>query len=319
MNTQNEKKRCPHCLNSKVKCNGLSRHGNQRWRCLICGRTFGWTNKKNKHLRQQVWFRKWIVEGYTFKQLSTQSGKSPSTIQRIVHYWLHRTPKMSLDFSSYQYLILDGTYFKQQRGLYAVMNAANSAVFHSLTDVSERRKDLKPFFSVLADSRLAPKSATVDGNSHVISVLRTIWPFISIQRCLVHVQRQGLMWCRHQPKRTDAKHLRELFGTVMYIRNNSQRDSFIQDVKHWEKRYGELIASSAESGWVFSDLKRARSMLLAALPDMFHYLNDSNIPRTTNALEGYFARLKHKYRQHHGMTKHHQINYFKWYLDLCPR
>jgi hypothetical protein len=66
-------------------------------------------------------------------------------------------------------------------------------------------------------------------------------------------------------------------------------------------------------------LKRARSMLLAALPDMFPYLDDIHIPTSTNALEGYFARLKHRYRQHRGLAPHHRDAYFRWYIYLCPR
>lgn len=79
------------------------------------------------------------------------------------------------------------------------------------------------------------------------------------------------------------------------------------------------MAGAAETGWVFSDLKRARSLLLAALPDMFHYLDDPAIPKSTNALEEYFARLKHKYRQHRGLAPPHRSAYFRWYVHLCPR
>ena len=65
-----------------------------------------------------------------------------------------------------------------------------------------------------------------------------------------------------------------------------------------------------------SDLKRARSMILKALPDMFHYLDDKLIPFSTNSLEGYFSRVKWGYRNHRGMAEHKRINYFKWYTFL---
>jgi hypothetical protein len=142
---------------------------------------------------------------------------------------------------------------------------------------------------------------------------------IIMQRCLVHIQRQGLSWCRRNPKRTDAKHLRTLFLQLMTIDTIEQRNQFLARVHHWEQRYGGHIAASPETGWIFSDIKRARSMLLAALPDMFHYLDDENIPHSTNAIEGYFARLKQKYRQHRGLAIRHRQNYFAWFLHLCPR
>jgi len=105
----------------------------------------------------------------------------------------------------------------------------------------------------------------------------------------------------------------------MAIDTTAERDRFLSQVHHWEDRYGRRIAMKPERGRVFSDLKRARSMLLAALPDMFHYLNDHRIPTSTNGLEGYFGRLKQRYRQHRGLAKHNHQAYFLWYFQLCPR
>jgi hypothetical protein len=105
----------------------------------------------------------------------------------------------------------------------------------------------------------------------------------------------------------------------MAIRTRTERKRFLAQLALWEHRYGHAIAFTPESGWVFSDLKRARSMLMAALPDMFHYLDDPKIPTSTNGLEGYFGRLKQKYRQHRGLAQRHREPYFRWYFHLCPR
>src|SRR5438093_2572709 len=125
---------------------------------------------------------------------------------------------------------------------------------------------------------------STDGNPHLLRILRLVWPAIWIQRCLVHVQRQGLSWCRRDPKRPDAKHLRALFLHVMAIHTATDRERFLSQVQGWEHRYGRHIARAPETGWVFSDLKRARSMLLSALPDMFRYLDDARIATSTNAM-----------------------------------
>jgi hypothetical protein len=260
-----------------------------------------------------------MVEGYSARQLSEQSGYSVSTIRRIVRYWLERTPKMRKDFAKDSHLILDGTIIERPRGVFAVMNSPGFMVLHGEANVSEGPGDLRKFCGFLRQQNLVAKSATVDGNPHVMRVLKEHWPRIKIQRCLVHVQRQGLMWCRHRPKRTDAKHLRELFLKVPFVRTHRQKSEFIAQVNQWENRFGSKIASQDESGWIFSDLKRARSMLLAALPNMFHCLSNKNISRSTNPLEGYFSRLKQRYRQHRGLAKHRRNAYFQWYLHLCTR
>ena len=120
---------------------------------------------------------------------------------------------------------------------------------------------------------------------------------------MVHIQRQGLSWCRTYPKTVSARKLRDIFLQVTNIRTKEERDKFLELQAKWEQKYGRFIAMQPEKGRVFSDIKRARSMLLKALPDMFHYLDDPGIAFTTNGLEGYFSRLKGHYRQHRGLSR----------------
>jgi transposase-like protein len=214
---------------------------------------------------------------------------------------------------------MDGTYIDGRKGIFAVMEAKGRTIIYGASEMTEGPNSLKPFCTQLKGQGLSPLSATVDGNPHVMRILRHLWPEILIQRCLVHIQRQGLMWCRLQPKRTDAKHLRALFLKVLSIHTTAHRDQFLSELHRWETRHGTQIAQCPEKGWVFSDLKRARSMLVSALPDMFRYIDDPSIPHGTNALEGYFARLKQRYRQHRGLARHHRDAYFRWFLLLCPR
>jgi len=168
---------------------------------------------------------------------------------------------------------------------------------------------LLPVYQTLASKGLSPDSATVDGNPQQIKYLRLIWPSITLQRCTIHVQRQGLSWCRRKPKRTDAKHLRRIFLRLSAVQTPSHAQRFIADVVAWEKRFGVAIVQSTDRGWVFSDLFRARSMLLKALPDLFHFVSNPRIPNSTNALEGYFSRLKEHYRYHRGLAVHHRDAY----------
>jgi hypothetical protein len=113
-----------------------------------------------------------------------------------------------------------------------------------------------------------------------------------------------------------AKQLRRLFVRTTYIRTHQEKETFISDLMRWENKYGDIVNSISSDHKTLSDLKRARSMILKALPDMFHYLDDKRIPFSTNGLEGYFSRVKWGYRNHRGLTEHKRINYFKWYTFL---
>lgn len=175
---------------------------------------------------------------------------------------------------------------------------------------------LRAFLVALKQHGLSLQSVTVDGNPHVIRAFKEIWLDITIQRCLVHIQRQGLMWCRAQPRMELARELRELFLRTTYIRTEQEKEIFVDDLMRWEKKYGDMVNCFPSHHKTLSDLKRARSMILKALPDMFHYLNDRHIPFSTNGLEGYFSRVKWGYRNHRGLAEHKRINYFKWYTFL---
>lgn len=236
----------------------------------------------------------------------------------INNHWINHTPPLNKDkINRCQYGIFDGTYLGRPDSIVILMNAKDHTVVKCSYPVRESSiAQVKTFLLPLKEKGLSLLSVTVDGNPHVIRVFRELWPGITIQRCLVHIQRQGLMWCRAQPGMKLAKELRDLFLRVTYIRTEQEKELFIDDLLNWEERYGDTVNKFPSDHKVLSDLKRARSMVLKALPDMFHYLNDENIPFSTNGLEGYFSRVKWAYRNHRGMAKHKRSNYFKWYSYL---
>lgn len=220
----------------------------------------------------------------------------------------------------YHHLIFDGTFLHRPKSVVGLMDAKTNTIISGKYGISENSiSQLTSFFAPLKESGLKPISCTTDGNPQAIQTLKVLWPNITVQRCLVHIQRQGLMWCRQNPKRTNAKALREIFLKVPFIYSESQRDLFLEEIMVWEKKYGQYIACTTEKSKVIEGIKKARSMLTKAIPDMFHYLKNSNIPRTTNSLEGYFSRLKSHYRDHRGLSKNKLDNYFSWYFYFRPK
>ncbi len=267
------------------------------------------------------WFRRWVVEGYSARQLALQSGHSQRKLYRLIEGFLSQSPPAPvLEPHSARYLLFDGTFLHRPHSIVVLMNGQTHRLVRGQFDVRENsERELRAFFRTLVEGGLRPRSFTVDGNPQVGKVLRTLWPDAVLQRCLVHIQRQGLVWCRRFPKTPYARRLRQIFLRVTGIANAAERDAFLNLVADWEDHYGVDIAARKETGRVFSDIKRARSMLMRALPDMFHYLDDPHIPTTTNGLEGYFSRLKSHYRQHRGLSAHKRSNYFAWYFYFKPR
>lgn len=249
------------------------------------------------------------------------SKHSCRKLYRIINYWLNCIPPHNLEnYSQCTHGIFDGTFFKRPNSIVMLMNASNHTIVAGNYPVRENSLlQLKTFLFSLKERNLSLKTVTVDGNPQAVKAFREIWPNITVQRCLVHIQRQGLMWCRAKPNMKLAYELRMLFLRVTYIRTHEEKDMFIHDLMQWEEQYGEMVSQFPSSHKVLSDITRARSMILNALPDMFHYLDDNCIPFSTNGLEGYFSRLKHHYRNHRGLTKNKRTKYFQWYMFLKPK
>jgi transposase-like protein len=256
------------------------------------------------------------------ERLALQHGVSCTTVKRAIYYWLDHAPSSIIigsgGLSKVRYLIFDGTYLKRQNGIYAVMDGVTHRLVAGSFGIKEGQKDLVPFYQHLKQAGIRPKSATVDGNPQQTRYIKLVWPSIILQRCRVHVHRQGLRWCRSQPKRTDAKHLRQLFLRLVAVATSREKKRFVHDVAVWEHQYGHRIQTdrAKSKGWVLSDLALARLMLLHAIPDLFHFINDKRIPSSTNALEGYFGHIKQRYRQHAGLSRMHRRAYFQWYFTL---
>lgn len=254
------------------------------------------------------------------RQLHLQSRLTIRTLRRIIDYWLERVIPPIGDLSSCRHAVVDSTYIHGRRcAVTVVMDATTNTVIAGQYGLHESHRAMADFCAALAAHGLSPRSITTDGQPKLLAHLRAQWPQTVLQRCLIHIQRQGLVWCRQRPTRTDAQHLRRLYGALAAIRTPQARDRWLDQLVAWEQRYGWRIELTPEHGYVFSDLKRARSLLAHALTDMFHYLEDPEIVYHTNGIEGYFSRLKTRYRQHRGLSQRHEQSFFEWYLHLSPR
>jgi len=174
-------------------------------------------------------------------------------------------------------------------------------------------KSVYPWFNRLKEQGLYPRYITMDGEQSVMRAIRMVWPTTKIQRCLYHIQREGMRWLRTYPKTQAGRELRSILRKVCSIQSIKERDEFINAYQVWLTKYRNFVRSLPITNVAFKDLKRTMVLIKNALSDMFYYLKDPNVPPTTNTLESFYSRLKADYRRHRGLTQKHKINYLKWY------
>jgi len=130
-------------------------------------------------------------------------------------------------------------------------------------------------------------SFTVDGGKQIKKAIKEIYPQSKVQRCLTHIHRQIQNYISKNPQSDCGKDLQK----IITFENLENEEIFQKQFKNWEHKYFDFLkekSSKGERSWyTHRRLRQARSHIKNALPYMFHYLEDSNIKRSSNDLEGY--------------------------------
>lgn len=144
------------------------------------------------------------------------------------------------------------------------------------------------------------KGITVDGRRGVMQALASYAP---VQHCHFHQLATINRYLTRRPKLEAAIALRRIALLLTYI-NQSQLTVLLET---WHVRYGDLLKErtyhpSGRWSYTHRQLRSAYFSLKHNLPYLFTYLQHSNMPNTTNSLDGSITTLKTLLRLHKGMN-----------------
>jgi transposase-like protein len=165
-------------------------------------------------------------------------------------------------------------------------------------------------------------SITSDGSTGIHTAVNLVYPDIPHQRCVVHIQRQALAWLTRNPKTVPGQHVKPLVQELSTMETWEHAHQWTTAVLDWEKHFHHFLKQRTylpgTRRWWYThrSLRRVRALIVHAIPNLFHYLDDPSIPKTSNGLEGRFGSLKNHYRQHRGLSKERREAYLAWYLAV---
>jgi len=311
---------CPYCASTELTKNGR-KHDRQRYKCLSCGRYFTHRRPDITALNRQVWFREWVEDGHTIEQIARRSGYGERTLKRYFYGYLDDYPTWHIRPSEKVNLLIDGTYFANKICLVLYQdNGVKATQLYRLTDC-EWREEIAEDLRNLVSLGIRIESVTCDGARSILKAVRECAPGAIVQRCAVHVQRECLVWLTRRPKSEAGRELRRIVCRLNSIADREQWGRWVVSLVRWEERWRDYLAQKTlpdddpRRGWYTHKMvRRAFVHIRRALPDMFHYLDNPDIPKSTNALESFFGHLKTNLRRHRGLSREHFKNYVKWYL-----
>ena len=296
------------------------RNGKQRFKCKECGALNTRKNQKVSQSNRFVWFRLWIVGKQTLEQLSQSSGYSVSSLKRYFSEYLQQYPTWKITPSEKVNLLIDGTYFANKVCLVLYRdNTIKATQLYRLTD-GEWFEEIAEDLQNLLDLGIQIESVTCDGLSNIIKAIKKTTPNTTIQRCVVHIQREVLNWLTRNPKSQAGIELRKIVRVLHLIKNKDDWGYWVVSLIKWYETHKDYVNEKTyypqtnRYWFTHKNVRRSFVHIKRALPNMFHYLDNPAIPKSTNGLESFFGHLKQNISIHRGLSKEHYKNYIKWYL-----
>lgn len=252
------------------------------------------------------------------------SQLSRPTLQRLFYAFLERSPEVKIIKRNNVHLRMDATYFRRFCVVCYQDDEDGYTQLLRVTD-GERFSEIKEDLDNLIKLGVQIESITTDGHKSALKAIKKSLPDVTVQRCLAHIQRMCLLWLTRFPKHLAGVELRTLVLMLLKIKTLNDRLWWVSEIEKWfnsnkeylsEKTYNE---NTGRYWYKHKLLRRSYFTIKRALPNMFHYLQNSKIPATTNGIEGYFGHLKNHLDLHRGLSTKHRINFIKWYIYLSNR
>jgi hypothetical protein len=247
---------------------------------------------------------------------------SNRSISRLFKKYLSHAPTISVKSKTKVHLLIDGTYLPN--GLCLILYYDHDIRYVQLYRTSNQEKFREIYQDLRALKKLGIEvySVTCDGHKAILKAITKAYPNAVIQRCIVHVKRQCRTYLSGKPKLEASQKLLTITNQLTSIKSQEQCSFWLLQLHQWHQCYKNILmeesfnAAKKEYWYTHVGLHKAYTLLTNAIPNLFCYLNDSEIPSTTNRLESFFKHLKEKLLLHSGLRLEAKRNFIKWYLHF---
>ncbi len=274
---------CPICNLHAVQKWG-KQNNKQRYRCSNCYHNFTLRNEGVKKANQFVWFYKWVMERQVYQHLVRDSNMSQSSLQRLFQFYLKEPPVNAISSKGNVHLLIDGTYF--ENGLCLILYYDYDIQYVQLFRQTnqEKFKEIKEDLLNLKKLGTQVYSVTCDGHKSTMKAVSKAFPNAIIQRCIVHVKRQIKSYLGVKPQLPQARELLYYSQQITQIHTQEQAAVWLRQVHDWYHKQEAFINQKSinditgRTWYTHKHLHQAATHLINAIPHLFCYLNDEQIP-----------------------------------------
>jgi len=238
--------------------------------------------------------------------LAEQFCCSTKTIQR----WLDKAPiSKCKEFSDVAVVIMDTTYFGRGFGVMVFKNSLDGVVLYKQYVRYETNALYLAGISEISRRGIRIQAIVCDGRQGLFG----LFDDIPVQMCQFHQFQIVQRYLTRKPKTQAAIELKKLTRKLA----KQTKIKFVKSLNDWYLQWSDYLnerSQSSVTGKTYYTHKRLRSAYLSLkrhLPYLFTFEEHKEmiIPNTTNALDGQFANLKNKLRNHNGLSKTRKMKF----------
>ncbi len=231
-------------------------------------------------------------------QLAIKYNCSAKTIQRKIDA---SKAQRQTTFTSVVNVLMDTTYFGRKFGVMVFKDSICGQILFKQYVQQETNKLYLSGIEEIARRGIKIQAIICDGRKGLLQLFEGI----PIQMCNFH---QVAIIRRYLTKKPKMQASKELWEITLLLKQ-TDKESFEGGLNAWYNKWGSFLNerkldARGKNRYVHKKLRSAYRSLKTHLPWLFTWYDnmDLKIPNTTNAIDGHFADLKNKLRNHNGLS-----------------
>jgi len=196
---------------------------------------------------------------------------------------------------------MDTTYFGKSFGVMVFKDSLTGQILYKQYVKQETNKLYLLGIEEIARRGIKIQSIICDGRKGLFQLFKNV----PIQYCQFHQVKTIRTYLTKNPKMQSSKELWELTLIV----SNTDKESFTGGLNDWHNKWESflnerVVDEKGKKRYIHKKLRSAHRSLKTNLPWLFTWYDNRslNMPNTTNAIDGHFADLKNKLRNHNGLS-----------------
>ena len=247
----------------------------------------------------------------TYSQLAAKYSCSIKTIQRRFDRYRFHTTAVS---AKPVIVLMDTTYWGLNFGVMLFKDALSNENLLKYYIKHETNALYVQGIEALKSRGFTVKAIVCDGRKGLIPS----FPDIPVQMCQFHQCAIIRRYLTKKPKLQAGKELLQ----VVDLMKQTDKESFIGALGLWFEKWETFLNKrtvnpiSKKSSYTHKRLRSAYRSLKNNLPWLFTWYDypQLSIPNTTNAIDGHFADLKNKLRNHNGLSMKRKMKFIDGFL-----